>query len=101
MVKAWFEMSEGDWIMAWLCGCQKRANAKLEMEQVIIRITKASELTYWYAGLEGETFITYKSRRDYILKRDYDRGHEIAWRHIAFDDCEVVQGEDAPTAHRG
>ena len=88
MVKAWFETPEGDWVMAWLCGCQK------QMQQVTVRITKAQKPAYWYAGLEGETFIVYKDRKDYILKEDYDRGHKAAWHHIAFEDCEEVQDED-------
>lgn len=61
------------------------------MEQVTVQITKAELPTYWYAGLEGETFVVYKDRRDYILKEDYDRGHEAVWRHIPFGDCEEVK----------
>jgi hypothetical protein len=60
------------------------------MTKLTAKILKANEPTYWYAGMEGETFDVYRFGSSYVLAEDYDRGPEVIWRHIDDDDCEVV-----------
>jgi hypothetical protein len=60
------------------------------MTEFTIKILKANEPTYWYAGMEGKTFDVYRFGSSYVLAEDYDRGPEAIWRHIDEDDCEVV-----------
>ena len=57
---------------------------------MVVQQVKITRGRGWYRGLVGETFEVYRDRRDFILKEDYDRGHEYSWGHIDFDDCEVV-----------
>ena len=46
--------------------------------------------TYWYAGLEGETFEVYRFGSTYVLAEDYDRGPDVTWRHLVASDVEIV-----------
>ncbi len=69
----------------------------MEMIVSIVRIVSAKEPGYWYADSIGSVLAVYDAGRDYIVKRDYDRGHKVAWGHIDKDDCERVgpDGEGA------
>ena len=62
-----------------------------------VEVIKADSPSYWYSGLEGETFTVYDNRRDYILKEDYDRGHHAIWRHLEKED--VKPSESASETH--
>jgi len=54
-----------------------------------IRITKASESTYWYADKIGEVFTVipeYSSPKSYTVNRHEDRGSG----GVLVGDCEIV-----------
>lgn len=56
-----------------------------------VKITKCSYPQAWYNDSIGEVFTVYQTifGKDYILKEDYDMGHNTLWRHIDIKDCEV------------
>ncbi len=56
-----------------------------------VRILKCKEPAAWYAKLTGHTFDVYDDRKVFLLKEDYDRGHDAIWRYIAKEDCEEVE----------
>lgn len=59
-------------------------------ETIKVRILRAARATYWYAGLEGREFDTYRRGDDFVLKEDYDAGPSQIWRHVGAEDCEIV-----------
>lgn len=58
-----------------------------------VRITKCSSRTWWYKTLIGEEFETDQPAegRDYVVWEDKQSGHLGVWRHIKYDDCEVIK----------
>ena len=62
-------------------------NAK-SLSVKITQCTGAPEA--WYAELIGQVVEVYKDTSDYILREDYDRGHEAIWHHIPFADAEAI-----------
>jgi len=61
------------------------------MRETLIRITNASRDGRWYRGVERRVFKVYDAGRDYVLKEDYDSGHDTVWRHVEKADCEEVE----------
>lgn len=61
-----------------------------------VRITGAKSPMVWYADMIGAELEVYfdpdwmLGTGSYILREDYDRGPQNAWRHIDVKDCEVV-----------
>lgn len=47
----------------------------------------------WYKILKDHVFTCYKGTSDYVLKDDYDRGHDHPWCHIDFADGIEIEKE--------
>lgn len=56
-----------------------------------IKIIKAGKPTYWYADSVGATLeVVDRHKEDYTLAEDYLLGEDAVWRHIAKDDCVIL-----------
>lgn len=64
------------------------------MNKVTVRITKSISPHAWYTNSIGKSFEVYDDGRDYILVEDYDKSHNVMWRHIDKDDCVEVKSDD-------
>lgn len=64
----------------------------LEPSTFIVKVLKSGMPTYWYADLIGEQFECIEFADTYLLKKDYQQGEFVVWRHIQKSDCEIVKG---------
>jgi len=65
------------------------------MKTVRMRIIQERMPPYWYAGLLGKIFEFYVGSHDYVLKEDCDKGARARWRHLAFEDGEEIEEDEA------
>ncbi len=68
-----------------------------EMSVISVEIERCSSKSAWYVHCVGRVFEVYARGRDYVLKKDYDRGHDTTWRHIDKSDCKIQRGSDERT----
>lgn len=64
-----------------------------------VRITGCSTPTWWYNDLIGEEFETNNvggSYGDFVVWEDYCQGIDATWRHIAQEDCVVIERNGKP-----
>lgn len=57
-----------------------------------VKIIKCDEPLAWYYDLISyiPVFEVIEWGEKYVLKEDYDRGHNAYWRHILKEDCKLV-----------
>ena len=63
-----------------------------------VRITGCTIKTWWYNNSIGEEFETDNAggRFDFVLWEDYCAGKDRSWRHIAQQDCVVIERNGKP-----